>query len=198
MSDRGGPIDPGALWRNQKPEEYEMNVQGFVTRRARELYSKTRTEIITSVAAPVLFIAVVAWRFGFARDRVVQWGSALILLWIVISLYAMRRRIWGTREPAADAVAAASMDYYRHELQQRRDHLRSLWLWHGPMLLACLVFLGAVFGRVWPAYQRMVNVLPFVALLAVWSVWTLFQRRKQANNLQRELDELDQLRRSEA
>jgi uncharacterized membrane protein YqjE len=109
----------------------------------------------------------------------------------------MRRRIWGAREPAPDAAAAASMDYYRTELKERRDHLRSLWLWHGPMLLACFVFLGAVLGRVWPVYQRMVNVLPFVALLLVWSVLNLWQRRRQAKELERELEELDQLRRSE-
>jgi hypothetical protein len=174
-----------------------MNVHRIVNRRARELYSRTRAEVITSLAAPVLFIAVVAWRFGFTNDRLVRWGFALIVTWIAISLYAMRRRIWGPREPAPDAAAAASMDYYRHELQERRDHLRSLWLWHGPMLLACIVFLGAVLARVWPVYRHMLNALPFIALLLAWSVLNLWQRRRQAMELQRELDELDQLRRSE-
>ncbi len=196
-SDAHGPIDPGALWRSQPKEEQLMNINRIVNRRARELYSRTRAEVITGVAAPILFIAVVAWRFGFAKDRVVQVGLALILVWIAISLYAMRRRIWGPRVPEPDAVAAASMDYYRHELQERRDHLRSLWLWHGPMLLACIVFLGAVLGRVWPVYQHIVNALPFIALLVVWSGVNLWQRRRQANALQRELEELDQLRRSE-
>ena len=197
MSDPHGPIDPGALWRSQRTEDYQMNVHRIVNRRARELYSRTRAEVITSVAAPLLFIAVVALRFGFASDRVVEWGFALIITWIAISLYAMRRRIWGSREPAPDAAAAASMDHYRHELQERRDHLRSLWLWHGPMVLACIVFLGAVLGRVWPVYRHMLNALPFVALLLAWSVLNLWQRRRRANELQRELDELDQLRRSE-
>jgi hypothetical protein len=197
MSDAHGPIDPGALWRSQRIEDYQMNVHRIVNRRARELYSRTRAEVITSVTAPLLFIAVVAWRFGFASDRVVEWGFALIITWIAISLYAMRRRIWGPREPAPDAAAAASMDYYRHELQERRDHLRSLWMWHGPMVLACIVFLAAVLGRVWPVYRHMLNALPFVALLLAWSVLNLWKRRRQARELQRELDELDQLRRSE-
>lgn len=197
MSDAHGPIDPGALWRSQPKEEHQMHAHRIVNRRARELHSRTRAEIITGVAAPILFIAVIAWRFGFANDRIVALGFALIVVWIVVSLYAMRRRIWGLPEPTLDAVAAVSIDYYRHELQERRDHLRSLWLWHGPMLLACIVFLGAVLGRVWPVYQRMVNALPFVVLLVVWSALNLWQRRRQANELQRELDELDQLRRSE-
>ncbi len=127
MPDARGPIDPGALWRSQRTEDYQTNVHRIVSRRARELYSRTRAEVITSVASPVLFIAVVAWQFGFANNRVVRYGFALIVTWIAISLCAMRRRIWGPREPAPDA-AAASMDYYRHELQERRDHLRSLWL----------------------------------------------------------------------
>jgi hypothetical protein len=196
MCDARGPIDPGALWRSQPGEEVQVNIDRIVKRRARELYSKTRAEIITSVSAPILFIAVVAWRFGFQNDRVVQWGFALIVTWIVISLYSMRRRIRRRSEPSPDALAAASMDYYRLQLQERRQHLRSLWLWHGPMFLACVVFLGAVLGRVWPIYQRMVNVLPFAALLVVWSVLNLWQRRRQARELERELEELDAFRRS--
>jgi hypothetical protein len=197
MSDAHGPVDPGALWRSQPKEEHPMNIHRIVNRRAREWYSRTRAEIMTSIAAPILFIAVVAWRFGFAHDRVVQGGLALILVWVAISLYAMRRRIRGRPEPAADAVAAASMDYYRQELRERRDHLRSLWLWHGPMFLACVVFLGAVLGRVWPVYQRMVNVLPFLVLLGVWTGLNLWQRRRQADELERELEELDPLREPE-
>ena len=197
MSDARGRMDAGELWRSQRIEEYQMNVHRIVSRRARELYARTRAEIITSLAAPVLFIAVVAWRLGFAKDRVVQWGLALIVAWIVVSLYAMRRRIWGRHEPEAGAAATASVDYYRRELQERRDHLRSLWLWHGPIFLACFVFLAAVLRRVWPVYQQMLNVLPFVVLLLIWSVLNLWQRRRQANELQRELDEVEQLRRSE-
>ena len=104
MSDARGPMDPGELWRSQRIEEYQVNVHRIVSRRARELYARTRAEIITSLAAPILFIAVVAWRFGFAKDRVVQWGLALILAWIRVSLYAMRRRIWGRHEPEPDAA----------------------------------------------------------------------------------------------
>ena len=198
MSDARGPIDPGALWRSQRNEEVKVDIGRMLNRRASELHSRTRAEIIASIAAPIVFIAVIAWRFGFANDRVVQWGFALIVAWILVSLYSMRRRIWRAQVPLPDAIAAASLDYYRLELQQRYDHLRSLWVWHGPMLLACIVFLGAVLGRVWPAYQRMVNVLPFVSLLVVWSVLNLWQRRRQANELRKELDELDHFRRSEA
>ena len=43
---------------------------------------------------------------------------------------------------APTRVASTGMEYYRRELERRRDHLRNAWVWHGPLLLACFMLIA--------------------------------------------------------
>lgn len=65
------------------------------------------------------------------------------------------------------------------------------WLWHGPLSLACVILITSLVGRTFPGLKHFRNALPLVALLAVWTVFSLGRRRRQANELQREIDELN-------
>ena len=82
------------------------------------------------------------------------------------------------------------MEYYRRELEQRRDHLRSTWLWNGPLVLACLILAGIVGGRAFAGLERFRSSLPLIALLVIWTAYGLWRRRRQAGELQREIDEM--------
>jgi len=130
-------------------------------------------------------VAVMAWRFGPDVGSLQQIGFAVVIAWILVSLYWFRDLVWG--RDAASAVAATGLDYYRKELERRRDHLRNAWVWHGPLLLACLILVATLAGKALPHMERM---LPFVALLAVWVVAAYWGRRKQASEIQREIDEI--------
>ena len=189
MSDRSGANDPGAIWKDQPEERLTVNLQQIVKRRTEELDSSTRWEILMSITAALLFVGVMAWRLAPARDRLLQVGYAAVVVWVVVSLYRFRRRIW--RRPARpDAIAATGLEYYRNELEQRRDHLRRAWLWHGPLFLACLILLAGWMGSTFSGYQPLRNVLPLVVLLAVWTGFGFWRRRDQAKELQREIDEI--------
>jgi len=130
-----------------------------------------------------------AWRFAPGFDRLQEVGFAAVIAWAVISWYRFRRRIWGRRPSRPDAAATTCLEYYRNELERRRDHLRNGWLWHGPLLLACLILIG-VFMR-GKAFQPFRNVLPLVVLLAVWTGFGVWRRHHQAKKLQREIDEIE-------
>lgn len=177
-----------AIWRNQPEEELAVNLEQIMNRRAEELSSSTRSEIVMSVGAALLLVGVMVWRFALAYERLLEVGFAAALAWVVISLYRFRRRIWGRRP---DAAAATCLDYYRKELEQRRDHLRNLWLWHGPLVLACMI-LVAIWMR-GKAFQPLRNVLPLVILLAIWTGFGVWRRHRQAKELQREIDEIRQI-----
>ncbi len=192
MHDESGTKDLGAVWRNQPEEKFAVNMQKLVNRRTQELHASTRSEIIVSVSAALFFMAMLAWRFGFAQDRLQQVGLFLLAAWVLVSLYWFRDRIW-RQNPPMDAVAATGLEYYRRELEQRRDHLRSEWLWHGPLLLACMILVVTFVGKVSPGAERLRNVLPLVILLGVWTGAGIRRRRHQAKELQREIDEIDQL-----
>ena len=190
MSDRNRQLDPGALWRSQPQEEVDMDVRQFMTLRTRDLRSATRTEILTSFAAAIFFIAVVAWRIPQSQGWTMPLAFGAVLLWIFACLYWFRRRIWPP-PLSKDALAASCSDYYRCQLEQRRDHLRNEWLWHGPLLFACLICFTAVFRNTFYGYARIGTILPFVGLLVVWVAFGFWRRWRQANELQREIDELD-------
>jgi hypothetical protein len=191
MPDETGAKDPGAIWRDQPEEELTVNLEQIVNRRTEELSSSTRSEILMSIGAALLFVGVVAWRLAPAHGRLQEIGFAAVIAWAVISLYRFRRRIWRRNPARPDAIAATCMEYYRKELEQRRDHLRNAWLWHGPLFLACMILVVVLVGKAFPGPERLRDVLPLVVLLAVWTGFGLTRRLRQARELQREIDEID-------
>ena len=132
-----------------------------------------------SILAALLFVGVMAWRVEL-HDRL-QWiGIGAVVVWVAISLIWFRRRIWRPAALPAGAVAAPGLEYYRKELERRRDHLRNAWVWHGPLVLACLTLVTILTGRASPGLDRLPRVLPMVALLAVWTGYGLWRRYRQA------------------
>ena len=191
MSDETRAKDPGAIWRDQPEEGRGVNLEQIVNRRTEEMYSSTRSEILMSMGAALLFVAVMAWRFAPAYDTLQEVGFAAVIAWVVISLYRFRRRIWRRQPSPPDAIAAPGREYYRKELEQRRDHLRNAWLWHGPLFLACAVLVAVLMGKAFPGIDRLRSVLPLVVLLVAWTGFGLMRRRRQARELQREIDEME-------
>ena len=191
MSDRSGAKDPGAIWRDQPEEEIQVNLEQIVNRRTEELSSSTRSDILMSVGAALLLVGVMVCRFAPAHDRFLEVGFTDVIAWVVISLYWFRRRIWRRGPASPDAIAAPGLEYYRQQLEQRRDHLRNAWLWHGPLFLACMILIAILTGKASPAMVPLRNVLPLVVLLVVWTGFGLIRRRRQARELQREIDEMD-------
>ena len=190
MSDQHAAKDAGAIWRDQPEERCAVNLEQIVKRRTDELGSSTRSEILMSIGAALLFVGVMAWRLAPYRDHILQVGYAAAIAWVAVTVYRFRRRIWRRPTVSADAMAASGVEYYRRELEQRRDHLRRAWLWHGPLLLACMVLTAILTGETFSGYQPLRNVLPLVALLAFWTGFGLIRRRRQAKELQREIDEI--------
>jgi hypothetical protein len=174
-----------AAWLNQPEEEIPVDLERLHRRRMWELFSTTRSEIVSSVGAAVFFACVMAWRFAPERDRMVQYGCAGVILWAALTLFRFRRAI---RTPQPDALARTSLEHYRTELLRRRDHLRSAWIWHGPLLLAFILSAATLANRIVPG--RLWDALPALLLLAVSAVAGIMRRLRQAAQLQQEIDEI--------
>jgi hypothetical protein len=167
------PNDWTAVWRDQP---------GAPTLRPRlSAGLATRSEILASIAAAIFFVAVVGWRLAAAGQRIPPVGFAAAIAWALISLVWFRARL---RRPKPDALAQPGLAHYRRELTQRRDHLRNPWIWHGPLVAACLT-LTAV-----PAMRPLTTVAPMLLILLAWTIYGIVNRRRQAAALQQELDEL--------
>jgi hypothetical protein len=193
MSDQTNGKDPGCIWRDQPEEKLPVNLGQIVNRRTEELYSSTRSEIFMSIGAALLLVGVVAWRLEVAHERFLEFGFAAVIAWVTISLYCFRNRIWRRDPSRPDAVAATCLEYYRTELERRRDHLRNEWLWHGPLSLASIILIAVLTGNANIAFRPLRNVVPLMILLAAWTGFGFWRRRLQAKELQREINEMEPL-----
>jgi hypothetical protein len=193
MADESRAKDPGAAWRDQPEEKTTVDLSQFMNRRVHELYWSTRAEILLSIGAAAFFVAVTAWRLAPIRDPIQQLGFAVVVAWVLTSLWWFRRRIWRPEPAPPKALAASGVEYYRKELERRRDHLRNAWIWHGPLLLACMIFGISFFGKAFPSPDRLRSLLPLVLALLVWTAIGLWRRRRLAQQIQREIDEIGQL-----
>jgi len=190
MSEHPGKSDAAALWRSQPKEKTEVHFEQIVNRRTEELSSRTRSEVVVSIGAAALLAAVVAMRFANQLDRGLEIALAAAIAWIAITVYRLRKRIWPQPEPA-DATAVTGAEHYRRELEQRRDHLRDAWLWRGPLILACAVLIAVVVGKSFMGPGMLGSAAPPIVLLAIWTAVDHLRRRRQAREIQREIDELE-------
>jgi hypothetical protein len=189
MPEESKPNDAGAVWRDQPEEKLAVNMQEFMCRRTRELHSGTRLEIFMSIASALVLLVIFAWRFALAQDTVQQLGMAAVTVWVLISVYRFSDRL-RDGPPTHDALATTGLEYYRKELERRRDHLRNSWVWYGPLFLACLILATVVARTTLPSVARWRTALPVIALLVVWVGFDFDRRRRQANELQEEIDEV--------
>lgn len=148
------------------------------------LQRKTRSEISGSIGAAVFFAVVLAWRVASERDFLVLSGCAALLLWAAVTAFRYRRDFAGS------SFAKSGVEHYRDELVRRRDHLRSAWIWHGPLLLALVLGGAALARRVVPG--RIWEALPVVLVLAVFTATGMRRRFQQARELQTEIDHLNE------
>jgi hypothetical protein len=170
-----------------------MNLDQILNRRTEGLSSSTRSEILLSIGAALLFVAVTAWRLPPVHDLYLEVGLAAAILWAAISLYVFRHRIWRKDSTRTDSIAATGLEHYRRELERRRDHLKNEWLWHGPLVLASVILVSILAGRTFAGFQPFRNILPLLLVLAVWTGFGWRRRRLQVQELQRELDEIETL-----
>jgi hypothetical protein len=182
--------DAGSIWRGQPEENVQVSLQQIAERRTDELSASSRAEILMSICAALLLVSIGAWRLQIAHEGLLELGFAATIGWAALSLYWFRRRIWRRGAARSDAVAASGLEYYRGELERRRDHLRNAWLWHGPQFLALIILVAILTGRRNITFQPLRNVLPLLVPAGLWIGYGIWRRRLQANELQREIDEL--------
>ena len=176
-----------AAWLNQPEVEIPVDIDRTQRRRTSELFSTTRSEIISSIGAALIFASIMAWRFAPERDRLVLFGCAGVILWAAVTVFRFRNSI-RRYTPQPDALARTGLEHYRVELLRRRDHLRSAWIWHGPLLLACILSAATLTKRIVPGRLR--DTLPVFLLLAGYAVIGIKRRVRQAAELQQEIDEI--------
>jgi hypothetical protein len=182
------------IWQHQPVEVSTMTLEK-IRKKGRELQARTRRQLLGTLAGPLF--AVFCYGFGIKQfpslQRVLQPLFALALVWSLVGLYFLNRGMWSPAMPT-DVGFSSGLEFCRREIGRRRDYLRRILLWSfGPVLLAigtiilALAMIGTSDRGIFP------NGLPFISLVAAWIIGWFAIRVREQRDLQREIDELNEI-----
>jgi hypothetical protein len=190
--------DARTIWQNQSIEattEASTMTLEKIRRKTQELHAKARRELLGTVAGPL----AVAFCYGFSIREFPRLQEMLhplfasALAWSLAGMYFLNRGKWSAAMPG-DTGFSAGLEFCRREIERRRDYFHRVLLWgFGPVILAILgiiLALAIAAGR-----QIFPKGLPFLLLVAGWIIGYFVKRLGQQRELQREIDELNQIER---
>jgi hypothetical protein len=185
------------VWKNQSTGRSAMPLN-LIRSKARELRAKTRKQLLGTVAGPL--VAAFLYGFGMKEFPAMQQAVRVLFLfalgWSVVGLYFLNRGMWSAVMPG-DAGLSTGLEFCRGEIERRRDLLRRVLLWSlAPMLLAIATFIAALAMVGTKGKSLLPNALPFMALVVIWISAYFMRRLREQRELNREIDELDDLGRN--
>jgi hypothetical protein len=182
--------DPQNAWQNQPTEPFHMSAD-LLRYKAQQRQRKARLEATLSIAGGIVLSAL----FGLAACRAQQLltgtGWAVLSIWCLYFAWQAYRWVLPPNL-APDAELGTSLEFYRTELEKRRDYGRHIWRRSG--LIFC--FLGLAMVVLPPMIQlrhnprMLVNAAPFFTLLLIWFVVFFRQKKQKLHQLQQDIDEL--------
>ena len=101
----------------------------------------------------------------------------------------LRKKIWPPAPPP-DAFSASSVEFYRSELIEAREHLRATWAWGAPAFLALGLFAVRLVDKALGQSVALKNLAPFFVLLAIWVVAFVIKTRARLQALDAEIRDL--------
>jgi hypothetical protein len=139
----------------------------------------------------VVLCVFFAWTFTRAHTVLARLGWGLLSLWGVYAAYHAYKWIWPRSLPQ-DAPIGTCLEFYRRELERRRDYLRYRWWRLGlPFVLLGMAMVIMGTGAQNASPHPLVNTLPFFLVLAIWAVaFFALKKKLGAENLQQEIEEL--------
>jgi hypothetical protein len=121
------------------------------------------------------------------------------IAWSVAGQYFINRGMWSAMLPEVAALSTG-LESYRREVERRRYLSGRVLLWSfGPVVLsiATLIALIMSFGIRQGMLLKgtLLNMIPFLTLVVLWLVGVFVIRMREQRELQREIDELNEIER---
>ena len=140
-----------------------------------------------------LFCAYGIKEFG-GLGPVLQVPFVCAVAWSLAGLYFLNRGMWPATMPG-DAGLSTGLEFCQREIGRQRDLVRRVLLWSfGPTMLAIATFVAALAMVSTREKGLIPNGLPFLILVVVWIVAWFVIRLREQHELQRQFDELDELK----
>jgi hypothetical protein len=199
MRNNSSGNDPKIIWQNQPTEPFIMTLEK-IRQKTQELHAKTRRALLGGITVSLLFAGISGYGIALGHGPV-RAVFALAIAWIVAGQYFVNRGMWSTALPG-DAAVSTGIESYRWEVERRRYLSGRFLLWSfgpGVLAIASLVALILSFGirRGMLLKGTLLNMTPFLAVLAIWIVSVFIIRMRERRELQREIDELSDIERAD-
>jgi hypothetical protein len=176
-------------WQEQ-PEEAKKVSMDEIQRRARKLDTEMRWKTRAGTALGIFLCPCFAWTAARTPATIPRIGWAVLSLWSLYSIWLAYKWVWSGRS-AADDTSAVSIDYYRSQLERQIDYGRHIWRRSG--LTWCFVGLALVIEKALINPRLLKNAIPLFVILAIWFVAFFVLKKRNAEKLKREIDDLNAL-----
>ena len=155
--------------------------------KAQRIDAENRRDVTIGVTVATIItlfglVGLATFRTGAIAERII---TAIVVLCVWFGAWRHTR----ARTLASDAELTTCMEFYRKELERRRDYFaRPPWLllFFIVFALSQFVFLAFRFGRPGTTDLLLYPIMIIVVVLVSWPLWT-----REARKFQRELDTLD-------
>ena len=184
--------DPKTIWQNQPTEPSKMTLV-MIRHKTQQLRERTLRELLREIAAAVLMVGFYGFCIWWIHAAAMRAIFGLAIVWTLAGQYFV------DREDLSDAAQldvslSTGLESYRREVERRRHLSSRFLLWSfAPGVLGLGAFCAYLlawthgFGR---------STAPFFTLLGLWFVLLFFQKMRQKRDLQREIDQLNDVERS--
>lgn len=180
------------VWQNQPTENKTMTLK-LIEHKSRELRVRTRRKLIGTAAGPL----AVGLVYGIGVQQFVGLREflhplfAFALAWSIAGVFFLNRGMWPAVRQEEMGIRTG-LQFCRQEIERQRDIDRRVLVWSfGPVMLTLGTFILALAMVGMKGRGIFPNGFPFLALVVVWIVSYFVIRWREQRDLQRQLDELN-------
>lgn len=180
--------DPQNIWQSQTTEEFKMSADQLRLK-AQKRERKSRFEAAYSIV--IGLVLFVFFALGSARTQALdpRVGFGVLSLWSLYFAYKSWRRIWRSRLKL-DSTLDITIRSYRTELEKRHDFTGRVWLTLAPAFLGMTLVVVPVLIRSLQVPRNLLNLAPFLVLLAIWFAIFIPKRKRDQQKLEQEIERL--------
>lgn len=185
--------DPKSIWKNQLTEPSKMTPR-LIHRKTQRLHTKTRRELLNSIGVSFAVVGISIYGITRVHGAAMRALFVLTIGWTLAAQYFVYRGSVANSKPY-DVSLDTSLQSYRRELDRQRYVASCFLVWSfGPIMLVG-VTISAVFLAIVRPNGFFPQTIPFLILPGLWFI-AASARMHERRNLQRELDELNLIERS--
>lgn len=192
--------DQRTIWQNQPTEPSAMTLEK-IQQKVRELHAKTRRQLMGNLVMPFIVLAFYGFAIKHFHDPVLRSAFAFAIAWSLAGLYFLNRGMWSAMLPG-DAALSTGLESYRREVERRRSLSGRFMLWgFGPVVFAIatlivLILSLGIGNRGMLLKEALLKMSPFLILMVTWIARVFVIMIRQQRELQREIDELNEIERA--